>query len=85
MVRLFAALLVVNALGFAWATAHPLEVTAGAEVVATTETDAVELAWRQAQAHLDAKCPVEFVTGVEDVERISNGYRAHVIASGVCS
>lgn len=87
MSRMFLALVVVDVLGVAWVLAPPQSSVASAQVDAPTEQVAVEVAWSTATDELDRRCGTEAhnVAGVEEIEQVSNGYRARVSLRGSCS
>lgn len=85
--RLFLAVLMVNVIGFGVWLQPTAEATVAIDVTAADELRATERAWETAELRLREACgaDVQGVTGVEETEAVSNGYRVRVTATGHCA
>lgn len=84
MTRVFVAVVLLNVFGAVWWMTPPNEVTASAAALAPTAEIAMDVAWDRAEARLDPRCEVDHLVGIEEIEEVSNGYRAQVHVSGRC-
>ena len=87
MSRLFVGVVVLNLFGLAWWAGVPATTTAAAQVDAPTEQVALDVAWAAATDRLEERCgsKADHLAGVEEIEQVSNGYRARVSVQGSCS